>query len=76
VLAEGRKGDGSVTTGRISKRAVDALRYKAGRDRQFLWDDALAGFGVADFPPARRFTLSNFERMAVRAGLPLESMVA
>jgi uncharacterized membrane protein len=33
--------------GRISKRAVDALTCPAGKDREILWDDALAGFGVA-----------------------------
>lgn len=33
--------------GRISKRSVDALICPPGKDREFLWDDALAGFGVA-----------------------------
>ena len=36
--------------GRITKRAVDALQCPAGKDREFLWDDAVAGFGVAVFP--------------------------
>ena len=29
-------------SGRITKRAVDALQCPAGRDRDFLWDDARA----------------------------------
>ena len=32
--------------GRVTKRAVDALACRPGKDRAFLWDDALAGFGV------------------------------
>jgi integrase len=33
-------------SGRISKKAVDSLVCPEGADRVFLWDDALAGFGV------------------------------
>jgi integrase len=40
--------------GRISKRSVDALACPAGKDREFLWDDALAGFGVAAYPQGRK----------------------
>jgi integrase len=40
--------------GRISKRAVDALECPPGRDRIFLWDDSLAGFGVAAFASGRK----------------------
>jgi len=40
--------------GRITKRAVDALACAEGKDREFLWDDALAGFGVAAFPTGRK----------------------
>jgi integrase len=36
--------------GRITKRAVDALVCPAGKDRSFLWDTSLAGFGVCVFP--------------------------
>lgn len=35
-----------MSTGRISKKSVDALVCPEGSDRVFLWDDALAGFGV------------------------------
>jgi integrase len=33
--------------GRITKRTVDALSCPQGKDRVFLWDDALSGFGIA-----------------------------
>jgi integrase len=36
--------------GRITKRAVDALTCPSGKDRAFLWDTSLAGFGVCVFP--------------------------
>ena len=35
---------------RITKRAVDALACPSGRDRVFLWDSDLSGFGVAAMP--------------------------
>lgn len=35
---------------RITKRAVDALACPPGRDRVFLWDCDLSGFGVAAMP--------------------------
>ena len=39
---------------RVTKRAVDALTCPAGRDRIFLWDRDLAGFGVAEFPSGKK----------------------
>jgi integrase len=48
--------------GRISKRSVDALKCKAGQDRVFLWDDALAGFGVAAFPSGKRVFVAQFRQ--------------
>jgi hypothetical protein len=36
-----------MANGKITKRSVDALTCPAGKDRVFLWDDALSGFGVA-----------------------------
>jgi hypothetical protein len=41
-------------TGRISKKSVDALACPEGQDRVFLWDDALAGFGVAAYPKGKK----------------------
>lgn len=41
-------------TGRISKRSVDALVCPSGKDREILWDDDLAGFGVAAFPSGNK----------------------
>lgn len=40
--------------GRVTKRAVDALECPPGKDRAFLWDDALAGFGVAAFASGKK----------------------
>jgi integrase len=39
--------------GRISNRSVAALVCPTGKDRIFLWDDAVSGFGVAAFPPSK-----------------------
>ncbi len=49
-------------SGRITKRAVDALQCPAGRDRHFLWDDALAGFGVAAFPSGKKVYVAQFRK--------------
>jgi hypothetical protein len=49
-------------SGRITKRAVDALQCPAGRDRDFLWDDALAGFGVAAFPSGKKVYVAQFRK--------------
>ena len=40
--------------GRISKRSVEALVCAVGKDREFLWDDSLAGFGVTAFPSGKK----------------------
>jgi integrase len=39
---------------RITNPAVDALECAKGRDRIFLWDDVLNGFGVAAFPSGKK----------------------
>jgi integrase len=40
--------------GRISKKSVDALKCATGKDRSFLWDNAIAGFGVAAFASGKK----------------------
>ena len=35
---------------RVTKRSVDALQCPSGKDRVFLWDCDLSGFGVAAMP--------------------------
>jgi hypothetical protein len=45
---------GTVPNGRISKRSVDLLHCPSDKDRIFLWDDSLAGFGVAAFATGRK----------------------
>lgn len=47
---------------RISKRTVDALTCPAGKDRAFLWDDALSGFGVAAFPTGKRIYVAQYRQ--------------
>src|ERR1700723_3194480 len=49
-------------TGRISKHAVDALICPPDKDRIFLWDDALAGFGVGAFPSGKRTYYIQFRK--------------
>jgi integrase len=51
-----------MANGRITKRAVDALECPAGKDRAFLWDDALSGFGVAAFPTGRKVYVAQFRK--------------
>jgi integrase len=48
--------------GRISKRSVDALVCPAGRDREFLWDDGLSGFGVAAFPTGKKVYVCQYRQ--------------
>lgn len=48
--------------GRISKRTVDALECPPGKDREFLWDDALAGFGVAAFVSGRKVYVVQYRQ--------------
>jgi integrase len=48
--------------GRISKRSVDALKCPPGKDREFLWDDALAGFGVGAFPTGAKVYVAQYRK--------------
>jgi integrase len=51
-----------MATARISKKSVDALSCPAGKDRTFLWDDDLAGFGVAAFPSGTKAYVVQFRK--------------
>jgi integrase len=48
--------------GRISKKTVDALQCTAGKDREFLWDESLTGFGVAGFPSGAKTYVIQYRR--------------
>jgi integrase len=48
--------------GRISKRSVDALQCPLGKDREILWDDAIAGFGVAAFPSGKKVYVAQYRQ--------------
>ena len=51
-----------MTSKRITKRAVDALRCPADRDRVFLWDDDLSGFGVAAMPSGTKVYVAQYRQ--------------
>ena len=51
-----------MTSKRITKRAVDALTCPSGRDRVFLWDDDLSGFGVAAMPSGKKTYVAQFRQ--------------
>jgi len=51
-----------VASKRITKRAVDALRCPPGRDRVFLWDDDLSGFGVAALPSGKKVYVAQYRQ--------------
>lgn len=48
--------------GRISKRSVDALACPFNKDREFLWDVGLAGFGVCAFPSGKKVYVAQFRK--------------
>jgi integrase len=48
--------------GRISKRAIDAFAGNPDKDRAFLWDDALAGFGVCAFPSGKKVYVAQYRQ--------------
>jgi integrase len=49
-----------VTSKRITKRAVDALQCPKGKDRVFLWDQDLKGFGVVAMPSGGKIYVAQF----------------
>ena len=51
-----------MATGRVSKRSVDALECPAGKDRDILWDQDLAGFGVSVFPSGGKTYIVQYRR--------------
>ena len=46
----------------ITKRAVDALRCPPGRDRVFLWDRDLSGFGVAAMAAGTKIYVAQYRQ--------------
>lgn len=51
-----------MTSKRITKRAVDALRCPPNKDRVFLWDEDLAGFGVAAMPSGKKVYVAQYRQ--------------
>lgn len=48
--------------GKITKRTVDALQCPGGRDREFLWDTEISGFGVAAFPSGEKVYVVQYRQ--------------
>jgi integrase len=51
-----------MTKKRITKRAVDALTCPAGKDREFIWDDALTGFGAVAMASGRKIYVAQYRQ--------------
>ena len=45
---------------RITKRFVNTLKCAPGKDRTFVWDASLSGFGVAVFPSGKKTYVAQF----------------
>jgi integrase len=48
--------------GRLTKRAVDAFVCDSRKDRDFLWDQGLAGFGLAAFPSGTKVYVVQYRQ--------------
>ena len=53
---------GCTVSKRITKRAVDALKCPTTRDRVFLWDADLSGFGVAAISSGTKVYVAQFRQ--------------
>jgi Arm DNA-binding domain len=51
-----------VPQGRITKRSVDALKCPHDKDREFLWDDSIGGFGVAAFASGKKVYVAQYRQ--------------
>jgi hypothetical protein len=51
-----------MSSGRITKRSVDAFNCGPGKDREILWDDALSGFGLAAFPSGKKVYVAQYRQ--------------
>src|SRR5258708_4756210 len=47
---------------RITKRSVEGLTCPPGRDRVFLWDGSLSGFGVTVMASGKRIYVAQFRQ--------------
>lgn len=47
---------------RVTKKSVDAIKCPPGKDREFLWDEDLAGFGVVALPSGKRKYVIQFRQ--------------
>jgi integrase len=49
-----------MTTKKISKKSVDALKCPPDKDREFMWDSDLKGFGVVAMPSGRKVYIAKY----------------
>jgi integrase len=54
-----------VPNARITKRSVDALVCQPGKDREVLWDEDLAGFGVVVFPSGSKSYVVQYRQNGI-----------
>jgi integrase len=65
VLAEGlpeRQGGCSHAEEKDQQAQRDELQCPPGKDREFFWDDAIAGFGVAAFPSGKKVYVAQYRQ--------------
>jgi integrase len=51
-----------MATGRVSKRSVDALKCPKTKERTFLWDEGVVGFGVVAFPSGKKVYVAQYRK--------------
>ncbi len=47
---------------KISKQTVDALKCPSSKDRKFLWDSKVTGFGVCAFPSGKKVYVAQYRQ--------------
>jgi hypothetical protein len=55
-------GQVQMATRRISKSTVDSLFCPPGKDRDFVWDDKLKGFGVSVYPTGLKTYAAQYRK--------------
>ena len=64
-MLTGNRLEITVPNARITKRSVDALVCPPGKDREVLWDDDLAGFGLVAFPSGSKSYVVQYRQNGI-----------